>query len=487
MPGKKKIILFRPDPGQLARLVGARLPVALLRVASLIHEDFQVVIVDQAIDTDWEAHLRRELASGDPLVFGVGTITGPQLKGAVKATEMVKALAPDVKTVWGGVYPTLCAQDLAGDPRIDFAIIGEGEHVFRDLVGAMERGADPGAITGLAYSSRGQVVNTGRRPFLDMDTLPPLPLHLLDVQRYLFSDFGADGLLEFETSRGCPHACTYCYNEAYNNRRWRALSPERVLDEMEHLHRHHGVRGLGFLDDEFFIDLKRVHSIMEGIQRRNIKMKLIFQGARVDTFARMSDDTLNLLDRSGTISIQFGIESGSQAILDSIHKGYEVEQAIRQNRRLAACNSIVPYYNFLVGFPGETKSDIDASVRLGWRLLRDNPRARLGPYHILLPYPGSAIFELAVKQGFRPPTTPEGWSDLDFHSRVPPWITDDLFDHIKRVTVASIFVDDKIPIRTRSRLARYASLIYKPVAQWRFRTQRFGLMPERHIFRLLGR
>ncbi len=484
-PGK--VILVRPHPGAIANVVGIRLPLALLRLGSVLEPDYRVVIIDMGKDADWRVTLRHELTSGRPLVMGVGTMTGPQLLGALEASELCRQIAPQVKVVWGGVHPSLFPEAVAVDPRVDAAVVGEGEITLRELVEAIDGGGSWEGIPGLAYAEDGRAHLTGPRPFMDLDTLPPLPLHLVNPEPYMFSDFGASRLLESETSRGCPFACEYCYNKVYNQRRWRAMSPGRVLDEVQRLHRDYGVGGLGFVDDEFFIDPKRAHAFAEGMIRLDLDFKLLFQGLRVDTLSRMSDDTLELLDRCGTMSVQLGIESGSQRILDSIGKDMDIGLALEQNRRLARCREIRPYYNFMAGFPDETPDDILASVRLGWQLLQDNPRARLSPYHILMTYPGSALFERAVREGFTPPQTAAGWARFDFHSARSPWVSDDVYDLARRITVASFFVDDKVMQRTNSRAAQLFTRLYRPLARWRFSRQQFRRMPERHLFHLLER
>lgn len=479
---RPKVVLVRPHPGSLARVCGVRLPLALLRLAGMLLPDYSVVIVDMAQEPDWRATLRRELTTGRPIVMGVGTMTGPQLAGALAATNLCRTLAPDVRVVWGGVHPTLFPDATAQEGGVDAVVVGEGELSFQALVRAIDGGGDWDHIPGLAFERDGAVVTTTRRPFLDMDSLPPLPLELVDVSRYLFSDFGVDGLLELETSRGCPFDCAYCYNVSYHRRRWRSQSPARVLDDLARYQRDHGIQGVGLVDDEFFIDAERAHAIVAGLGPGGLGLRPLFQGLRVDTLARLPDETLALLDRCGPTSVQIGVESGSQQILDAVDKRMKVGWAIEQNQRLARYSRLRPYYNFMAGFPGETPQDLLATVRLAWRLLDDNPRARVSPLHVLTPYPGSALFDRAVDQGFAPPTDAAGWAAFDFHSSRPPWVSDALDDLARRVTVASLFVDDKIEARTQSRPAWMLARLYRPVARHRYAHQAFRWMPERHLF-----
>jgi anaerobic magnesium-protoporphyrin IX monomethyl ester cyclase len=479
---RPKVVLVRPHPGSLARVCGVRLPLALLRLASTLLPEFEVAIVDMAREPDWRARLGRELRSGHPVLVGVGTMTGPQLAGALAASELCRALAPGVPVVWGGVHPSLFPEATAREACVDVAVVGEGELSFRALARAVVEDGDWSAIPGLAFERDGEVQRTARRPLLDMDTLPPLPLQLLEVSRYLFSDFGVDRLMELETSRGCPFDCAYCYNLGYHRRRWRAQSAERVLDDLARYQRDHGIRGVGLVDDEFFIDAQRARAIVRGLGPDRLGLRPLFQGLRVDTLAGLDVELLELLERCGPSSVQIGVESGSQAILDSVDKGITVELVIEQNQRLARHPRLQPYYNFMAGFPGERTDDLRATVRLASRLLRDNPQARVSPLHLLTPYPGSALYQRAVAEGFEAPRDAAGWARFDFHSSRPPWMGDGLHQLARRVTVASLFVDDKIQARTPSRAAALLARLYRPVARARYANQAFGWMPERHLF-----
>jgi anaerobic magnesium-protoporphyrin IX monomethyl ester cyclase len=482
IPARPKVVLVRPHPGSLAKVCGVRLPLALLRLAGMLLPDFEVAIVDMAREPDWRARLRRELSTGRPLLLGVGTMTGPQLAGALAASELCRAVAPDITIAWGGVHPTLFPEATAREACVDAVVVGEGEHSFQALARAVADGGDWSAIPGLAFERDGDVQRTERRSFLDMDTLPPLPLQLVEVSRYLFSDFGVDRLIELETSRGCPFDCSYCYNLSYHRRRWRAQSAERVLDDLARYQRDHGILGVGLVDDEFFIDAERARAIVAGLGPDGLGLRPLFQGLRVDTLAGLDPALLELLERCGPTSVQIGVESGSQAILDAVDKRITVEGVVEQNQRLARYPRLRPYYNFMAGFPGETPDDLRATVRLASRLLQDNPQARVSPLHLLTPYPGSALYERAVAEGFVPPRDAAGWARFDFHSSRPPWVSDALHDLARRVTVASLFVDDKIQARTPSRAAALLARLYRPVARRRYARQAFGWMPERHLF-----
>jgi anaerobic magnesium-protoporphyrin IX monomethyl ester cyclase len=483
----RKIVLVRASPGVYQGVLGARLPLALLRVASTLHEDHPVVIIDQAQDRRWRRRLREELSTGDTLAVGLGTMTGPQLGHAIDISRTVRQAAPKVPIVWGGVHPSLFPEQVARSPLVDYAVVGEGEITLAELVQALEGQGDPSSVLGLAYEDGGDVVRTGPRPFVDLDSLPPLPLSLVDFQGYLCTDFGVSAVTEYESSRGCPHDCDYCYNKTYNRRHWRAFSAERVVEEMADLHRRFGVRGFFFVDDEFFVDLKRARAILEGVLQRGLDLRLSFQGGRIDSFRRMDDETLRLLARCGAHAVQFGLESGSARILDFIDKNFDREDVLALNRRLARVGGIRPYYNFLLGFPGETRDEIDESVRLGWQLLRDNPLATLGVYHILTPYPGSALFDRAVAEGFSPPANLDGWARLDWgkfdlHANWSPWLSPEDHEYAQRVAAASLFVDDKVAQRTTSRARRLAASLYRPIARARFSWAGFDRMPERVLF-----
>jgi len=177
---------------------------------------------------------------------------------------------------------------------------GEGEETFLQLVLRIEQGQSLKNLEGIAYKTR-LIVHNPERPFLDLNTLPPMPYHLVHIPQYLHRYFDNKRVLEVETSRGCPFNCTFCYNPLYAKRQWRALNAPRLLGLLKPLVETYGVKAFHFVDDGFFIDKERTREIMTGVLKQRWSIKMGFQGARVDTIDQMTDADLDLVVEAGGV------------------------------------------------------------------------------------------------------------------------------------------------------------------------------------------
>jgi radical SAM superfamily enzyme YgiQ (UPF0313 family) len=283
---------------------------------------------------------------------------------------------------------------------------------------------------------------TEPQPFVDLNYLPDLPYDLVEVEKYVgtqgrFADKNIRAL-GFLSSRGCPHHCGYCSNKSFYHSTWRSLNARTTFARIEELVCKYHLDSISFIDDELFIDRKRIERIAE-----------LIGGAftwscqsRMDSLARVC---LPVMERNGLRAIHPGIESGSPRILKLIQKGETVDTMIEVNRRLAQ-TAIKPTYNFIFGFPTETFDELCESVDLASKLLDENPNAELTGFFIYVPYPGTDLYDLSVREGFEPPTTMEGWGWIHRQHLITPWVAaqPDLFSSI---SVMSKFIDGTRMIR----------------------------------------
>ena len=386
------------------------MPLALLYVASALREaGIGVDIVDTRIgDT---------IPTGPYLYAGITTNTGPQIKYALQAAGEIRRLMPGVPIVWGGVHPSLMPQQTLCNPFVDAVVVGEGENA---AVGFAHCGVD-GICSGFN---------------VNMDAIPiELPYDLLRMDKYAFPCFAV------HTSRGCPYRCGFCYNTAYNKRRWRGKSAGRVVDEIEYVVNRFGVRDIGFTEDEFCIDVDRVRAICEGVLRRGLDITWV-SFCRVDTFERFTDADLKLLERSGCISLSFGCESGSQRILDEvIQKDATVEQMITATERMSR-TGMRQVVSFICGFPTETAQDMALTIALVERLAALNPQMYPNGVLMYTPYPGTPLFDRVVSEyGYKPPASLEAWADFGIFRNVgaTPWHSKAYARRCKAMSIATRF------------------------------------------------
>ncbi len=476
-----RILLINPKIGIYSRVFKPFLPLSLLAAAATADRNgIGITILDQHTDPDWESTLRRILMSEKPLLAGITSMTGAQLKGALRAARIIRE-SSRIPVVWGGVHASLFPEGTLDHPDVDYLVVGEGESALPALVDHLQDRRDPATIPGLGFKQDGTPVINPRGPFHDLDQLPSTPYHLLNLQPYIHTYFWEKRVIDMESSRGCPYNCGFCYNETYNCRKWRALSPDRVVGEIRRLHDSHGLTNFLFIDDSFFIDRDRVNEIVRLVLEEPYRIKMGFQG-RISCVSKMTDDELDRLVQAGAVFFQFGVESGSPRILELINKKLTVDEVTAINRRLMRYPNVSVFYNFMVGLPTETRADVYQTVDLGWKLLSENPRAYLGTIHLYKEYPGTPLYARALSEGYQPPRSLDEWAEYDWQSVVSRSHDPDMTRLCRAVSAASYCVDNKIRMLGDSPLASIISDIYRPVARFRFRNRFFRFMPEARIF-----
>jgi radical SAM superfamily enzyme YgiQ (UPF0313 family) len=316
-----------------------------------------------------------------------------------------------------------------------------------------------------------------------LDDHPEPAYHLVNITDYLHSYFSEKRVMELESSRGCPFACGFCYNALYNKRSWRPLSPERVVERIKKLQTDYQVEVFHFIDDAFFVDKRRAIKILQMICDENLQIRIGFQGIRVDTFVRMGEDFIPLMDKAGVRFLQFGVESGSPRILKLINKKIKVEDVVHINRLLSNYPRIIPYYNFMCGFPTEDREDVYKSTALAWNLLRDNKQALISPFHHYRPYPGTALADTAIKGCYKVPDSLEGWGTFDWTNSSTKDLDAKMYRLFKKIEMTSILADDKLKIQSDSAFWSIATKLYQPLARFRLKNNFYSLMPESVIMR----
>jgi radical SAM superfamily enzyme YgiQ (UPF0313 family) len=468
-----KVVLIQPKVGEWDEIRSApQIPLALLFASSLVEKDYEVKIIDQRLDKNWENSLRKELNSS-PLCVGTTAMTGKQIKFALDALKIVK-IESKIPTVLGGVHASLLPEQTLANPNIDIVVQGEGEITFYELVKFLDKEKPLKQVKGIWYKNKECIKNSGMREFSDLNKLPDLPYHLIEVKDYL-PKFKGKKSINMYLSRGCVFKCAFCYNAVYNRSKWRCVNDKISLERIKRVIDDFGVEKIDFLDDEFFIDWHRAKNIIEGIVREKFDIICEFFGIRVDQISRMDQEYLKTLEKAGCRKLHLGVESGSERIINMVKKNITPRQVISLNRKLKNYN-FIPQYNFMAGFPTETIKEIKMTIDLILRLLKENPKAIISPICTYTPYPGTELFDFAVKDGFKIPEKLEGWADFDYGSI--PWINEKRRRFLESLYIASLFLSgdrymiNSLPVKLFAKL-------YKPFAEYRVRNMNFGLMIEK--------
>ncbi len=413
----KTIILVYPKCGSEAPGMSLHAPVSVLSLAAELPA-FDVHIFDQRVDPP-EKFIR--LLEKKPLCVGFSIMTGKQIGHALQLAAICKDRG--LTTVFGGVHATIMPEQTQVDPRVDFVVKGEGEKMFRDYVGIMQRNPKTIIDWKLLISHLPTFLNH----------LKPLPYHLVNVENYVHNAALEGRSLPFLFSRGCPHHCTFCCNPVISGGKWRSMSVDVAVERLRGLVERYRLDGIFFMDENLTAKPDVINELAAKI---NGDFKWYAQ-SRVDSLLRLD---LDYLESMGAVRFGCGLESGSPRILKEIKKGETVEQYIELNNRLAKTNIDV-WYNYMMGFPGETLEDLMFTIDLALKMLDDNPRAYNNTFYLLTPYPGSEIGNQLMSEW---PDTLEGWSEFGRHNYDANWHTDPSLDLYRKVGFSSKFVGRRL-------------------------------------------
>ena len=396
---KNRVLLLYPEAD--ARDISL-VPLSLLYIAQpLLEHGFDVEIIDQRFEKDFFGELRRRLTP-PPLCIGINCITGPQIDQVVAISRFLRK-ETDVPIVLGGPHATLFPEQTLESGLFDYVVIGKGEVPFLGLVRALKENGRPEGVINIGCKENGKAVI--RKGVVQEVPVRTIPYHL--VSRY-----GRPSTIPIFSSYGCPYHCAFCVERVLHPV-YREVPLADVVFMLEEALRL-GPQYINFLDDNFLLNRRRVMDLLSLTDRAGLDFLWVCMG-RADGVLRMADETLGFLKQRGLVGIFFGIESGSEKILKLINKGITREMVLKLNARMRK-EGIQPHYSFMAGFPTETEEDLQETRSLIRRLKEENPSAVVWKVNQYTPYPGTDLFDLAVKNGFRPPEKFEEWSRVYFYS-----------------------------------------------------------------------
>lgn len=385
----------------------SRPPMGLLYIGSVLRQRGYDVRIHHILSRDIES-VCGKILERDPLFVGFSSFTGPVIKNTVTMMRKLKQGNPSIPVVWGGIHPTLVPRQCLQENAVDYVSIGEGEETVVEFSESIDDHDKLSKVKGIGFKSGGKMVINAERPFLkNLDFIELDWVLLEDINQYV-KTVGGRRLFPLYTSRGCPHNCGFCYNLQFNKRQWRAHSVEYVMRMVATLREKIDFNAVSFDDDNFFTDWSRGIEIIKRLKEVGVDTDWL--DLRV---SYLTEERLDTLAELGIKCIFTGWESGNERILRLINK------QITPQEILAKMQSIAKRRQFrevdtaaIIGFPTETwretRKTLDLALRISKILPNVNPMIQT-----YLPFPGTDLFPLAVKEGFKMPQDPMGWEHFD--------------------------------------------------------------------------
>lgn len=389
-----RIILINPPSGEVYGGLPApmQLPLGLAYIAATIEQaGYDVKVIDIETENLTEKQLIKKITDIEPSIVGI-TCTTPTYNSAVKIHQIIKNVSKNIKTILGGIHPTIVPEEAIKPDCVDFVIVGEGEKTIIELISTIKHQGNLSSVKGLVYKKNGKIImNTPRELIQNLDELPFPARHLFQNQKYTYPDSLSKNTFPIITSRGCPGRCIFCNTQNIFGHQFRARSAKNVVDEIELLINKYSAEEIHIWDDNFITDKNRVFEIRDELKKRNLKINFAFpNGLRADF---LDENILKCLKEMGTYSIAIGVESGSQMILNRARKNIRLEK-IQDTFKLAKKLKLETWAFFMFGLLGETKETIQETINFAKKLDPD-----IAKFHILKPYPGTEIYNELKKNG----------------------------------------------------------------------------------------
>jgi radical SAM superfamily enzyme YgiQ (UPF0313 family) len=398
MPQHRKITLITPPYERIAKgyefikhITNQAPSLGLLHLAAeLRRHDYEPSIIESDIFDMTVEDVVAQVVLEKPRYVGITLFTVGVWCG-VEIARRIKSTLPDTIIIVGGPHiSSMASETMQRFREFDYAVVGEGEEILINLLNHLEQDMVPDEVPGLVYMARSELLDKlhvapkhhinkdmDRLPMPAWDLLPDFP----SAYRPALYDFPAGPVASIAASRGCPFHCKFCDTSTFGAA-VRAYSAQRVFEIMSHLQSCYGIRHIMFVDDLFTASRKRTTDLCQLIINSGMKMTWSC-ASRVDV---VKPDLLQLMKQAGCWEISFGLESGSNELLQKMDKSAAVEKSVEALGWTHAAG-IRSKGLFMLGYPGESAETIAQTKAF----VKSVPLTIMNLTKFT-PYPGSPVY-----------------------------------------------------------------------------------------------
>ncbi len=419
-----KILLVQPPsdyklrthvPGMVESRSGALPPLSLMYLAAMMKgTPHEVAILDCDADILNAEQVRAAIKGHNPDIVGI-TSTTFTIVDAVVIANLTKELFPQAKVIMGGPHGSIYPKETAAMPSIDYVLQGEGELVFPMLIEAIYKKTDELNVPGVSCKRNGEVQSSCPAGTIqDLDSIPFPDRTIIKSEKYFSLLSHHKYITTMITSRGCPYQCSFCFR--HTGKEFRAVSAERVVDEME-LCKKMGFEEIFMVDDTFTVDKKRVLDICASIKRRGLK---IGWDVRANVLTLMDHDIIVAMKEAGCLRIHIGVESGTAQISKVIRKHLNLDKARKTFDFIRETGMQLLTY-FMIGHPTETREQVLETIEYAIDINPD-----FAQFSITTPFPATELYSQGLTSGFIKEDYWKRFAENPLQDFTPPYWTETL-------------------------------------------------------------
>ena len=486
MSAQRRILLINPT---ITSRRSARFPLAILSLSASLAGKHTSTIIDGNIDRDFVSTALRTVCDENIDAVGVSVMGGPQLPTAIKVSRAIREQSPTTPIIWGGHFPTICPEPALNAPYVDYAIRGQGEDTFGELLDAL--GADRkdalASIAGLSWRRGKEIVHNKNRLFSAASLTSPLPYERLNnVEQYLSKTFLGQRTAGYQAALGCRFRCTFCGVAAMFRGKTALPTAARLERDLAFLKERLGADAIQFYDHNFFDREIDMAPLLEVLAKFELPWWCF---ARSDALLNLSDRSWALVRKSRLRMTYIGAESPSDWLLHDVRKGTRSDQTLAAVEKCRS-HGVVPELSFMLAPPQDPEGETEKTFEYIRQIKQLHPRTEIMIY-VYTPLPlaplslrsehasGAAAREAPELRDCAGepvvfPNTADAWAEPQWLSywchTDAPWVSARLRRRIRDFTTV---LGCRFPTATDIRSPSWGKTALRTLASWRYRYRQY--------------
>lgn len=407
-----KILLINPycypevSAGKLNKFLTPMPPIGMAYLLAAIEESCHTPLFhDDLLAGGDDEKLTKILLEFRPQIVGIPVYSSPVVYRFQEIVKLIRKILPEAYIQSGNLHANYFAREMLREQDVDIVVKGEGETTICEIADVLAKGGTLAEVKGIIFrDQKGEIIETENRPYnCDLDRLAFPAWHLMPYRKYNINELGkiaSTGTFVLG-SRGCPFGCEFC-SLLIQGRKRRVRSKENICAEIEWLIEKFNYKSFHFIDPTWPISKAEGMAFAQEMIKRGLHKKIIWgTETRLDI---VDEELLAELYKAGCRKVMYGIESGSQLILDQVNKKNDL-QKVRQVIAWSHKHKLSPAGFFIMGLPGETSADIEKTIELALSL-----KLHFAKFSGFVPYPGTPLYEKLLAEKALPVAKLKDWN-----------------------------------------------------------------------------